>query len=536
MTDWRFFDACCTVGRHMKLGPDGLHSAADLLAEMDHHGIAEALVVHSLARETHPIEGNPRALEVAAASPRLHPAWVAVHTIAPDDQPPPDELLAEMRRDHVGALFLYPRQYRLDLSPWCVDPLIEPFAAARVPVFINYNEIGPMGIAMDETDWPAVVALCQRWPTLPVVVSENRMRRDHRTILQALDTCPNLRLEVSGLWLYRAIEFIVRRWGAERLLFGSNWPTYGQHMTVATVAMADIPDDAKRKIAGDNLRELMAWCKPQHPDVEPTKPIDAFAQVARTGDRPDSMRFLDCHGHLGGLKHQYHIDGRSLDDTVAEMDRLGVERCPVWHFVSVGDERVGNDLVIEAVERFPDRFIGFTFVNPHRSDDEILAELERCAARGLRGVKLATQYQGYPADGPHVDLAVKWAHDHRQIILSHQWGSAEHMAHLLASYPNALLVTGHSDGARFVDLMRRHPNLYVCSCPLHQPRACERIVERIGADRVMFGSDLQDLPVAWGLGPILFARIPEADKRLILGGNLQRLLQQYSLPVEATNG
>ena len=33
MTDWRFFDANCVVGRHMKLGPGGLHAAADLLAD-----------------------------------------------------------------------------------------------------------------------------------------------------------------------------------------------------------------------------------------------------------------------------------------------------------------------------------------------------------------------------------------------------------------------------------------------------------------------------------------------------------------------
>lgn len=530
MTDWRFFDANCTVGRHMKLRPGGLHTTDDLLAEMDHHGIAEALVVHSLSRETHPALGNPRALEAAASSDRLHPAWCAVHTVAHDDQPPPPELLEQMRAHRVGALFLFTQQYRLDLSDWCVDALLAPFAEQGAPVFICPNEVGPHAMGMDETDWPAVVGLCQRWPGLPVVVSERRMRRSHRTILQALETCPNLRLEISGLWLYRALEFIVERFGPERLIFGSNWPAYGQHMTLATVAMADIDDDAKRKIAGDNLRDLLAWCKPTHPQVEPKTPADEFVRVARTGRRPDSMRFQDCHGHLGGLKHQYHIAGRAVDETVAEMDRLGVDRCMVWNFVSVGDERVGNDVTIDAVQRYPDRFVGFTFVNPHRGQNEIIAELERGERHALRGVKLVPQYQGYPSDGPSIELATKWAHDHRQIILNHEWGSHEHMERLLTMCPNALFLTGHSSGARFADLIERHANLYVCSCPLAGPRDCEHIVARIGAERLMFGSDLQDLPIAWGLGPIMFARIAEADKRLILGGNLDRVLQHYSLP------
>jgi len=55
-------------------------------------------------------------------------------------------------------------------------------------------------------------------------------------------------------------------------------------------------------------------------------------------------------------------------------------------------------------------------------------------------------------------------------------------------------------------------------------------VQTVGADRFLFGSDLSDLPISWGIGPVLTARIPEAQKRKILGGNLKELLQRYSLP------
>ena len=37
------------------------------------------------------------------------------------------------------------------------------------------------------------------------------------------------------------------------------------------------------------------------------------------------------------------------------------------------------------------------------------------------------------------------------------------------------------------------------------------------------------LPIAWGLAPIMYARIPEEDKRKILGGNLARLMQEYGI-------
>ncbi len=88
---WNYFDAHCIVGRHCKLEAGGLHTADELLEEMDHYDIAEALVVDSLSRENHPYDGNRRVLEATAGRPRLHPAWAALPP-GTDEQPAPAEL------------------------------------------------------------------------------------------------------------------------------------------------------------------------------------------------------------------------------------------------------------------------------------------------------------------------------------------------------------------------------------------------------------------------------------------------------------
>lgn len=529
MKSWNLFDSACVVGRHLQLQENGLYAVEHLLAAMDHFGISEALVLDSLSRQHHPADGNPRTLESASLSPRLHPAWVLLPPDSGQEQPDPSQLVEHMRRHRVGAAWLLPGQYCFSLHGWCLDALLEPLAEARVPVFINPNDTGASDARADQTDWDAVVRLCRRWPQLPVVVSEHRIRRSQRLVFRALDSCGNLRVELSGLWLYRNIEYIARRWGADRLIFGSNWPTFGHGMTVAHLTMAEISDEDKRKIAGDNLRELVRWCEPEHPQVEFPPPADAYAQFGGTGSRPANMRFWDCHGHIGGRMSYYHVPDGTLEATVAEMSRLGVDKCCVFSFSGItSDEVFGNDLVAEAVRRYPGRFVGFTLLNPRRGRAAMIAELERGAQLGMRGVKLIPQYQGYPAEGALIDVACQWAHEHRQIILNHGWGSAEQIERLVTTYPNACYVAGHATSA-YDEVMKRHDNLFVCSCPLLAPRACERLVATIGADRLLFGSDLQDLPIAWGLGPILFARLTEAEKRLILGGNLQRILEQYSL-------
>ena len=527
-------DAHCVVGRHLTLKEGELHSAGDLLGDLDYVGIAEAIVQDSLGRENHPAEGNARVLEVVRRSPRLHPAWAALPPGAVDEQPAPQAMLAAMRKHKVALLHLLPAQYRFNLSDWCLDELLEPLAAARAPVMICYDEIARGAPRGDQTDWNAVVALCRRWPKLPVIVSEWRIRRSQRLIYKALDACENLRVEMSGYFLHRGVEYVTRRWGSERLIFGSNWPSFGHGQTFAVLARAQVDDADKRNIAGENMRRLMRWCKPVHPEVAVQPSADEYVAIGRGAPVPPGLRFHDCHGHLGGKACHYHLPDSTLDATVAEMERQGVERACVFSFAGVfSDERHGNDIVAEAVRRYPDRFVGFTLLNPHRGPADMLAELERCSRMGLRGVKLIPHYQGYPEDGPNIEVACGWAHERRQIILNHYWGAPTNMERLISKYPGACYVAGHTlDNVLpgYADLMKKVDNLYVCSCPLWDgPRAAEKAVAAIGADRLMFGSDLQDLPIAWGTGPVLFSRLSPRQKRLILGGNLQRLLTRYSL-------
>jgi predicted TIM-barrel fold metal-dependent hydrolase len=535
MTNWNFFDARAKVGQHVTYTNDAEcpWSVEHLLADMDHHGVAEAIVLDCLSAESSPADGNPRIVDLVSNEPRLHPAWVALPP-GTDELPAPQEMLRQMREHKVVALYLFPNQHAYPLADWCVDELLAPMEEARVPVFITPDEVGtsrsqsfPAG--WDHSDLPAVVELCRRFPHLPVIISEGRIRRSQRALFRALEACPNLRLELSGLWLHRNIEYITQRFGSERLLFGSNWPHLGHGATLATLSCAEISDEDKQNIAGDNLRRLVQWCDPVHPQVQPSAPADELVQWGRTGEKPADIKLWDNHGHLGNSLH-YYVPDEHVDLMVREMDRFGVEQCCVFSISGVfTDDKFGNDYTINAIKRHPDRFVGFTLLNPFRGPEAMRRELERCADLGMRGIKLIPTYQGYPEEGPNIDAACEWAHEHRQIILNHHWGGAAQMERLVSTFTNACFFTGHTTMA-YADVMKKYENLYVCSCPVHTPRIVERVVAAIGADRFMFGSDLTDLPIAWGFGPILFAHISEAEKRLILGENLRQVLEEYSLP------
>src|SRR5690625_5242589 len=113
MTNYNFFDARCKVGLNTRTTTDEFspYSAEHLLADMDRHGVGEALVLDCVSCEGTPKDGNPRIVKTAQTSERLHPAWVLLPP-GTHETPPPDKMIEQMRENKVAAVYLLPNQYR----------------------------------------------------------------------------------------------------------------------------------------------------------------------------------------------------------------------------------------------------------------------------------------------------------------------------------------------------------------------------------------------------------------------------------------
>jgi hypothetical protein len=525
MTPLTHFDACCVLGRSLRTHDRLPHTPERLLTEMDHFGIHEALVLDSMSQSTNPMAGNQRILEVTADQPRLHPAWglLLPHS---RELPPPAELVSQMREHGVGAAWLFYKHFLLPLEDWAVDELLAPLAAARVPLFLSPDS--NMEGYSDRTEWPAVVALCRRHPNLPVIVSENRIYRSQRALYEALAACPNLKVDLSSLWLHHRIEFICREFGADRLIWASHLPDRTPGSPLMQLNYSEISPEELAAIAAGNLREMLSW-NPQVrfvDEVEFSPAVDPLHDRVRRCGSFREEKFYDCHGHIGWAD-PYHVVNDTPAELVAEMDKFGLDVCTVFGMQIMGDNDFANDETLAMAEAYPTRFLPFTFINPNYGEEAMVAELERGLARGMRGVKLLPgAYGAYPVDGEAIEVPVRWAHEHRQMILSHTWGSADRLRYLVTRYPDACFIAGHANST-FVDLCREVDNVYICTCPLLAWNQTEEYVKLYGADRILFGSDLTDLPISWGLGQVLYARISEADKRKILGENFRRLMDRY---------
>ena len=528
MSEISYLDACCYLGRHVHMAEGEPETPEQILEVMDHYGIAEALVIDSLSAATSPKAGNSRILERTKHQPRLHPAWAGLMTHS-RELPPPAELVAQMRELGVGALYLFYRQFDISLNAWGVDDLLAELEKARVPLFLCPTNLLSPG-TVNATDWDSVVRICHSFPQLPVVVTEHRIYNSQRKVLEALAACPNLKVDLSAIWLHKRIEFICREFGAERLVWRSRLPQLEPGSALMQLNYSDISERDLALIAGGNMREMLSW-NPNitfAEDVQFPEPLDALHRAARERASLTREKFYDCHGHIGwSSPNHVLLDGPA--DIVAEMDKFGIRACCVFSLEGVfADETYGNDEVARMIAGYPDRFIGFTLVNLNHGERLVLEELERGLTLGMQGVKLIPHYHGYPAEGPLIDVACRFVNERDQFILNHNWGSAEQIRRLCTTYPDACFITGHSADA-YGDVVREVDNLLICTCPFLTWGQTERYVQLYGADRILFGSDLSDLPIGWGLGQVMYARISEADKRKILGENLLLLMEKYGI-------
>jgi predicted TIM-barrel fold metal-dependent hydrolase len=244
-----FFDCNCLVGRRITRDEKEPYTLARLQADMDYFGIAEALVTSTLSKEYDPPTGNERLHREIRRKRRLHGCFVFTPG-ATGEQGPLGEALGAMLRRGVRAVRLYPKLHTFQLDEWCCGDLFDALEERGIPLFID----------IEQTDWQEVAAICGRRRSLPVVVLSTGYRIA-RLFYPLLERFQNLHVDTSMYCPHRGLEDVCRRFGPERLLFGTKWPFHTPGPAITHITYAEISDEAKRKIAGDNLRRLLGETK-----------------------------------------------------------------------------------------------------------------------------------------------------------------------------------------------------------------------------------------------------------------------------------
>ena len=79
-------------------------------------------------------------------------------------------------------------------------------------------------------------------------------------------------------------------------------------------------------------------------------------------------------------------------------------------------------------------------------------------------------------------------------------------------------------------MAKRHENVYLDLCDIHRHSGIvDKMVNAVGADRVLFGTDIPWYDPGYGIGSVLFSRISDTDKYKILYENAKNLAKRMEV-------
>ena len=267
---------------------------------------------------------------------------------------------------------------------------------------------------------------------------------------------------------------------------------------------------------------------------------------------PDSelARFApiwDAHSHL------HRVPGETPEERITNLirfaDRMGVERLVLSQGYSAQlhptPEQLHeeNDRVLRAVRRFPDRVFGSVYLSPLFPDIS-LQEFDRCVRDGPM-VGVGELEADKRCNAPEMDPIVERAMAMRAPILQHTWlkiggndpgeSTPYDLVELAQRHPQASFICAHTGGdwERGIRILRETKNISAEIAGFDPTSGVvEMAVRELGAERVIYGSDVGGRSFASQLSKVVGADIPDDAKKLILGGNLRRLLA----PILQTKG
>ncbi|MBA7615728.1 hypothetical protein ES703_23013 [subsurface metagenome] len=284
--------------------------------------------------------------------------------------------------------------------------------------------------------------------------------------------------------------------------------------------------------------------------------IDFHTHIFPPQIQKNRGKYIDSDPCFAILYSRKEAKLATANELIASMDKAGVDISVIVNIGWTTHELCveTNDYILESIARYPKRLVGFCAVQPN-SYEAAIAEIERCAKAGIRGVgEMRPDIQLFdPGDEAVMNPLVEVMTKHKLMLLTHasepvgheypgKGGITPEMLYpLITSFPDLTVVCAHWGGglpfyALMPEVKRAMSNTFfdtAASSLLYNSQIYHQVVQLVGADKILFGSDYPLLAQSHLIEEIKSLDLSEETKSLILSGNAQRLLDIKDKPGKA---
>lgn len=510
----------------------------DFLRDMDRLGIAQA-VVWNKAAVPHAPSGNRKLLEILRASPAAQDRVIPAFVVAPAmlyERGAMDELIQTMRGNNVRVVRALPKTLYYDFR--CLEYLLEQISVFKPVLLISVREC---------CDMYGLLFLAERFPRFPIIMTD-AMWYDMDAVFDCMRRCANIMMETSWIHTQGTLSLLAGNFGVERIFFGMG-PRAHAGAAMAGLAQSGLAPNEINAIARGNIAARLGLA-------------DWRQGAAADGCAPDSLRrrhlrgarigvpVIDAHAHLGASSRWVMEEGQTPDmirQMLARMDRIGVELTIAFLGSNPMSNDIvqGNQLLESATLPHHDRIKGMLYFHPSAAK-EMAGRLDQFFARDyFVGFKILCGYWCRPLADPLFVPVWEYADRHCLPVLVHTWGRDPDVPHNLAAYdtpanlasiakkyPHAIFILGHSGGndagrMEAEQLALENENVFLeWSGSFCSRRQWEETIQKVGNQRIVFGTDSVYHSIDWELGRLLSLDVEEAVLTPILGANMRGILKR----------
>jgi len=209
-----------------------------LIAALDRAGIERAVVCAGRARGHGYDVANARVAALAEEHPDRLVAFARVDPLAP------------VATTGASGLFLHPWEDAFRVAESAVDAVLDGrpvIVATGYPFVSEALQVAELAGRHPETTFVA---------TNGGQINISGLGQDDAFL--ALEACPNLYVQTSGVYREDFLEGVVERFGAERLVYASAWPQFDPRLELLRVRWApNFGEDARTAILGGNATRLL---------------------------------------------------------------------------------------------------------------------------------------------------------------------------------------------------------------------------------------------------------------------------------------
>lgn len=518
----QYFDSNICVGKRGLKHRREIWRSEDILASMDRAGIGAALVYAGWARDYAPRYGNERLLEELAKSSRFYGCYTIMPGCAGDFYDP-ETMVSDLRAKGMVAAKMFPGSHHYAPDEITMGPSYSALEKAGIPLLADFGEIG----------WRELREILEAHPQLKLLLQGASWTEEHG-VFAYLQAFPNLYVELSNLQANRVIESLVERVGAERVVFGSGLPKMSAGAARALIDYAEISEEQKQLIAGGNLARLCGI------PVPPAAPVtgDEIAREAARGE-PLGVYVFDSHTHFledgGCCGGGYAMVDGDLAHMAALNDRIGVNDYCVAPWLGIWtDSEAGNRIALNMAARDP-RVHPYVLIDPNYVEDVEGEAYRYHIEHRMPGMKMFYARTRVRYNDPVFDPWWKIADENGLFGLMDSGDYPlylKDMEDLAQRYPHVSLFLDHAGrnfatAEEYAQLAKQYENVYLQLTYTSVPEGVIEYLYQEGlAHKTLYGTDAPMRDPRPQLGWVAFADIPMAEKRLILGGNMQRILKR----------